>query len=258
LEALLRSIKENIAGIASTTIIYRVENEQFAAGYDLLQNQYPAHVWQQQGKFPEKDFKLLTMNALHSGQSAYVLFAVDDMIVKNKATLSQCTKLLEDTGAYGFYLRLGTHLDYCYASSSYQPLPALSFITPTVVAWTFGTTTGDWAYPNTVDMTIFRKTDLINELNQLQFRNPNTMEKEWAKQQGKVFQRIGLCFVDSVVMNIPLNIVQTEWYNRNLAKWSAAELLSIFQEGKRIDLRPLQGIKNHSCHTDCALEFTIQ
>ncbi len=52
--------------------------------------------------------------------------------------------LLEATQAYGFYFRLGTHLNYCYPVQKSQAVPAYEHVVDDVHTWIFKQGQYDW------------------------------------------------------------------------------------------------------------------
>lgn len=257
LYALLESTEHYLTGIDSIAVIYRTSNERFANGYAIVQQRFPGAKFIHQGTSPRSDFKPLLLQTFKNGNANYILFAPDDIIVKNYADLHTCTQAMEKYNAYGFFLRLGTHLTYCYATAHPQPVPALSLVDQDLYTWKFNSpdATWDWAYPNNVDMTIYRKQDILYALETLAYRNPNTMEGTWASTQGSVAQKKGLCFTESIIVNIPVNSVQDEFENRHMRSWTTLQLLEIFESGKKIDIQSVAGIKNKSCHIEFPLQF---
>ncbi len=256
LYALLESLNLNITGIESTTVIYRSSHDRFTQAYAQVAQQFPKVRFIQQGKQPAHDFKPLLLEAFRSGKSPYICFAVDDIIVKTRADMTAATRAMATTGAYGVYLRLGQHLTQCYSESKAQPVPPLSSIENSILSWTLNDGSHDWHYANTVDMTIYRKKDLIKTFVTMDYANPNKLEGIWARYAHEHLNKKGLCFSDSVVVNIPVNLVQDVCHNRHMNAWSTDQLLEKFNEGLKIDISPLQGIKNESCHIDYSLTFT--
>ena len=255
LYALLESTARYLTGIDSTTVIYRVSDERFAHAYTIVQKQFPYVQFLLQSTKAQADFKPLVMQALKTGKSPYILFAPDDIIVKNYANLEVCTRAMEQHNAYGFFLRLGTHLDTCYSEAQPQPLPSLIAVGNNIFTWTFRNNKFDWGYPNNVDMTIYRKHDIQRDLESAAFTTPNTMEACWAGLQWTVIDRKGLCFNNSVIVNIPVNCVQQDFNNNQMHSWTPQQLLRFFEDGKKIAIEPLAGILNKSCHIDHELSF---
>jgi histo-blood group ABO system transferase len=251
LYALLESIKMHVTDINSTTVIYRTSNKRYEQAFNEVASDFPHVQFLHQQTI--SDFKTLTIQALENSSSDYVLFAVDDNIVKDKVSLHECIEWVEKTDAYGFYLKLGTHLDYCYTENKLQKVPPLTRINNTIFSWEFESGEKDWRYPNTVDMTLYRKKDLTSLFKSLEYINPNLLEGKWASWwvQHKAPSPFGLFYENSKILNIPLNKVQMiDILNRDMNLYSPEELLEKFEAGYKIDIAPLYQIKNRSVHTE--------
>lgn len=247
LELLLMSMRRFVTGTGEVAVIYRASAQPYQKAYEQLQQAFPTIRFVAQGVHPKKDFKPLTEQYAFNTPSNYILFAVDDNVVKEPIDLAACIELLEKYQAYGFYLRMGCHLTDCYTMSCKQPLPPLQEREPGVYSWNFLQGFADWGYPNSVDMTLYRKRDIKQIVTSLQYENPNTLELQWASNPASR-AKIGLCFARTKMVNLPLNKVQDSWDNRNENLLQPAEQLAKFNEGLTIDLEPLCGITNRSAH----------
>lgn len=251
LYALLESLEKYATDINSTTIIYRTSNERYEQAFNQVASQFPYAQFLHQQTIA--DFKTLTLQAIEQSTSDYVIFAVDDNILKDRFSLNECITWLEKTNAYGFYLKLGSHLNYCYTENSPQQLPPLTHVHEDIFSWQFESGEKDWHYPNTVDMTLYRKKDLISVFKSLEYTNPNLLEGKWAAWwvQHKDSGTQGLFYENSKILNIPLNKVQTiDVLNRDMNLYSPEELLEKFEAGYKIDIAPLYHIKNKAVHTE--------
>lgn len=251
LYALLESIDKQVTGVNQIFVLYRADTE-YAKAYITLEQQFDNVVYVKQGEYPAKDFKKITQKIVTEiSKSRYIVFAVDDIIVKNTVDLISCAQLVEQTGAYGFYLRLGKNLTQCYMRRCAQPLPAFKTVAPGVYSWIFKLGLYDWNYPNTVDMTLYRKKDVIAAFERIHFTSPNTLEAAWNQYAYQAQNRIGLCFELSAIVNLPLNLVQKDFTsNRNMGAYTTEHLLDIFNQGLKIDINPLQKIVNRAAHME--------
>lgn len=251
LYSLLESVDKHVSGIKDIYVIYRAGNTEYASAYEEVKKDFPFVYYLKQSEQPRRDFKPLTLRATFNSLSEYVLFAVDDIIVKDKINLSKDIDLLEKTGAYGFYYRLGKNLNKNYPHNDCaQPLPPLNEVEDKVFAWVIGDGAYDWGYPNTVDMTLYRKSDIQQALRRLNYYNPNTFESNWWGLTSSVRNRIALCYEYSKIVNLPLNRVQKTYQNRSMKNIEISEggLLQVFNEGKKIDIHSLYHIDNKSSH----------
>jgi hypothetical protein len=81
------------------------------------------------------------------------------------------------------------------------------------------------------------------------------MESIFARHPNQVINRSGLCFSNSIIVNIPTNLIQEDWTNTCMHSWTTSQLLELFKSGKKIDISKLANIKNKSCHIDFELTF---
>lgn len=248
LYAFLESMQRYVTGLGTVQVIYRASDDAFAQAYASVQADFGGVSFMRQGSNPRADFKPLTVQALVQSPHAYVLFAVDDIIVIDHIDCCACIQALEKYKAYGFYLRLGTNLRECYTMSRAQQLPKLQMVEPGMFKWCFAQAEFDWNYPNTVDMTLYRKRDIDSQFKQMQYGAPNPLEGTWSTLAKDVMQRTGLCYEYTKIINVPLNSVQSDWTNRNMEFMTVKQLLAIFKEGKKMDINPLYQIRNISAH----------
>lgn len=256
----LESLQQYCRGISSVSVIYRASSAMYARAYSLVAKDFSHVIFKEQLVTENtNNFRELTLETLRALDSDYIIFAVDDIIVKDFTDLHECIYYLEQTGAYGFYLRLGTHLYECYPhcklglSSCRQSVPAYKHTTDTIISWDFTTGSGDWNYPNTLDMTVYKKSVIYPVLAQLAFHSPNTLEEHWAQRFTSNTQ--GLCYVTSKILNIPLNKVQEYLDNPHMNLYTTQELLQFFLQGLKIDRAPLHKFNNKAAHTEYAPRF---
>lgn len=253
LYALLESVEKHVQNVGDVQVIYRSSNERYECAYQNVFKRFVLAVPVKQSDTPQADFKPLLLKSLSETSHEYVIFAVDDIVVQDHIDLDKCVAALEYTGAYGFYLRLGQNLTYCYTLNKPQQVPPLQEVMDGIYAWTFSTAEHDWAYPNTVDMTVYRKTDIQPDLNALRYIAPNSCEGAWAQMAHRIMDKKGICYAHSKMVNLPLNMVQVEWNNRNEGSsnensFSAPNLLELFEQGLKMNIEPLQDLQNTSAH----------
>lgn len=247
LYAFLESMQHYIKGIAHTFIIYRTSNATFDSAYESVAKDFPFAHFIKQSSSPVQDFKPLTLDCIFAFESVYIIFAVDDIIIKDYIDLSECAKILEHYEAYGFFLSLGKNLNYCYSMNRPQQLPPF-MENQGVYCWQFDQGEYDWNYPHSLDMTLYRKSDLAYLLNMLEYKSPNTLEYALAIHAD--MSQKGLCFEYSKVLNFPLNMVQHDYDNLHTASYSINTLLNLFMNNLKIDIKPLYNYCNIARHVD--------
>jgi hypothetical protein len=249
LYAFLESAQQYMSGIDEVVVIYRASSAAYDASYSIVKQTFPSVIYLQQSEKPLLDFKPLTVQAVFDSPSRYVVFAVDDIVVKDYIRCSDDIQTLEQHNAYGFYYRLGSHLSYCYTMNASQAVPPLKQVADGIYSWHFNQAQHDWGYPNTVDMTLYRKKDIESFFKNGNYNTPNTLEGRWSGQAGPIMRRIGLCYESSKMVNLPLNRVQHDYPNRHM-EVSAQELEILFEQGLKIDIKPLFCVANISAHME--------
>lgn len=249
LYALLESIEKNVRGYGNLAVLYHAANDRYDTGYKELMQRFPRVIWYPQSRDnPRNDFKNILLRIIDEHASDYVIFAVDDMVATLPVDLRTMSQKLDSTGAYGFYLRLGEHVDTCFMMGAYSGVPPLSECGDNVCAWRFATGRGDWRYPHTTDMTLYRTKDILHALKNLRYHSPNSLEAQWSGYYVDL-DRKGICYKSACVVNIPLNLVQKDFpRNRTLALYTVEQLHEIFAAGKKIDIRPLMNARYSAPH----------
>lgn len=256
LYAFLESVEKYVAGVGVASIIYRADTDAHKQAYQVVKDRFPSYNYRRQGANPRADFKALTLQlSFNTGNSSYIVYGVDDIVVKDYCDLADCAQLLEKHNAYAFYLRLGTNLNYCYSLHQNQPVPLLQEVDSDVFAWHFRQGTGDWGYPHSVDMTIVRKSDIISHFTHMSYYSPNTLEERWSSYAHGIMHKTGLCYGFSKIVNFPLNLVQHDWNNRHMSEYTADQLLTIFNQGQKIDIEPIHQMNNSGAHSEYSPTF---
>jgi hypothetical protein len=245
LEALLYSTKKRIKHIHNIHVLYREKGAAFIDAYQPIIDEYPEIYFHKQ-ELPPSDFKPMLTDIINNSEATYICFAVDDILITEDIDMHLCTQALDKTNAYGFYLRLGTNITYSYNYNISLDVPTLTPVDDDIYMFNFKGNKSYWAYPNTVDMTIYKKELLQHVFASLPFSSPNTLEGNWHRIAE--LDTTGLCFSHSKMINTPLNIVQEDWYNKNESSYTAEALLDIWQQGLRIDIEDIHKLNNNSAH----------
>lgn len=246
LYAFLESLQHG-SNLHQTSVIFRCSGQEYRNAYEEVFKAF-ANVKGIEQTNPPYDFKSLLIQTAFCSESAdYITFAVDDNIVTDLIDFEECAQALETSNAFAFYLRMGKNIEDCWSTNAYDrdcPLPPMVKENGQIYAWIFASGLGDWAYPQSLDMTIFRKLDIEDHLEAGAYFNPNMLED----YLGSVpHQKIGLCFRRSRALNLPLNIVSSTTATGHL-NISAEYLLQLFNAGLKIDITPLFQYQNRSTH----------
>ena len=250
LYAFLESARTNIQNLHRLYVIYRVDNEHYEEGYGKVKKDFSDVIYiKQTFEPPYEDFAPLVLKAAFDNQlstARYIAFALDDNVVRDTIDMKEAVSLMKQTGAYGFYFRLGSHVNEC-------PEKAIP-IQDNVFAWQFSIGEGEWACPNSVNMTLFKKEEIYPYFLCMKFHNPNILQELWNEHAD--LSRVGLYYTRSKVVNLPLNIVMAnEWINEKMTNISTKDLLTFFDQGLKMDIEPLNQIDNSEVEISYEPEF---
>lgn len=256
LYALLESVAQHVTRLDEVMVIYRASDAQYEDAYQKVRATFTNVYYCCQENAPD-DFKQYTLDCISRTTNPYIIFAVDDIVVKDHIDLGECIECIEQYNAYGFYLRLGKHLNYCYATFSDQALPHFIIDQNGICVWDFAGAEWDWGYPHSLDMTLYRKIDLMPLLDQLDYHSPNQLEHYLAINAD--YSKKGVCFEASKVINLPINLVQTYTGSNCVNTYSTPQLLDLFNNGMKMDVNALYQVNNRSSHMfDAQIQFILR
>ncbi len=257
--AYLESLDKHIKNINKIFVLYRTSTNAFDNGYDEIKKAFPSIDFFQQTRNFSGDFKPILLHlCFKASKTNYIMFGVDDIMVTQSANLNDCLQTLEETNYYAFYLRLGKNINTCYGLSKDQSisLPVLKELKPSIFSWYFfgNDICNPWYYPHSIDMTIFKKKTIEPALKELAYTSPNTLENVWSNSVTLINGEKGLCFASSVMVNIPLNLVQ-DYQDKHMHFSSTKNLLTLFQHGFKIDINKFINYENKATHEEIAPHF---
>ncbi len=247
--AALESIQRHLSGSFACTLLYRSSDARFDAAYKEVLALFPTV---RAVKQSAKDFKPLLEEILSESPAEYVLFCADDLVMKDAVDLDLCRRMLEQTGAHGFYLRFGRNIQHSYLAGKPLPQPKSAELGGGVFAWDLRRAAGEWGLANNFEMSLYRKADVIGVFRELSYKNPETLQVAWARRLPET--AVGLYFEQSKLVNLPLNSVQASG-KPNMNYMTAEELLLKFNQGLKIDIEPLFQVNNPAPHYEWAPEL---
>jgi len=178
-------------------------------------------------------------------ETGCVVFFVDDVIF---------TRPWQVHEAPGWSLRLGWHLTRCYTENRPQALPDAQQYGE-AVRWRWGSGDGDWGYPLSLDGHVFDVGEMRTMIDRIGFTSPNTLEANLQVFAPSFQDRLGACYREAKIVNVPWNRVQVDCDNRfSRDRYATPQrLLGVWEQGQQIDLEPFVGVLNESCHQEFPL-----
>ncbi len=263
LYALLESTEKLVTGLRNIYVLYRSGSHDFDMGYQIVKERFPYVFYVKQQKQKDyKDFKPLLLKIFDWASSEYILFGVDDIVVKEYVDLLEVTRIMRKYNVYGCFLRLCPDIDYMYSWQRPQEVPPLHKVDEGYM-WQFrdGAHISDWGYPHTVDMTIYKKSEIEHGVKHADYHNPNTFEARWSSNVTGLKKRHAFCYQTTKMVNLPLNLVQTSYTgNPHMTneEFKPQQLLKLFLDGYKMDITTLFGIKNRSAHIEYIPTFILR
>lgn len=250
LHALLASYAELVRDPPPVHVLYRTSSDAYRDAYAEVLRASPAPLGR---VVVERSFRDDLLALLDAVEAPRIFFLVDDIVFVRETDLAPLLRL--DPARFVPSLRMGLHLRR--ASKAEQPLPPFRaglLEAPDLRCWAWGEGTLDWAYPLSVDGHVFSTGEMRWMARHLRFVAPNSFEGALQRYLWAFRDRLGVCHDAARIVNIPCNRVQHECDNLH-GDMDAAELLAVWQGGRRMDHRRLYGIENASAHEDVELAF---
>lgn len=183
--ALLESIEKNTYGF-DPRILYKATTPEFEEGYEVVKKHF--------GKpplfFKEKDFRDDLSGMLHG---KYIAFATDDGIffrdIRREITFYEYALWNKDVACISLRLGVNTPRNNYYSNGigQYYPVPFKKYDylhrtksnednVPSAIQWNWKASSGNFAYPLSVDAHIFRSETIIPLIDKVPFDSPNSLE----------------------------------------------------------------------------------
>lgn len=243
LHALLSTYFHYTKNHAPLSVIFTCSNQEHKESYNILQKEFK--------QFPitfieETDFAAQLKSLVKEDMCSRIFFMTDDGIFLAHYDLSDCLKFNPLKNI--FSLRLGADFDFCYTHNRQQSIPSFSSFDLNDTnfnswKWADMNHSPDWCYPLSVDATVFFKKEIELILEHISFKSPNSLESQMQLYSQLFINRKGICYPHTRYVNVPCNMVQTEFANNTTGAFSTDELLGKFIQGQRIDLMKLEGLR---------------
>lgn len=250
LDAALRSWKRHCRDAASirVQVLFKASTSRLLAGYRQCRRDHPEVDFVRETNF-RGDVRLLLQGW------KCVCLAVDDTVFLKDFSMGEIARLLNrNPDILGFSLRLGRNTTYCYTRNELQRLPEFQPVSDRYLKWNWPTGEGDFGYALEVSSSVYRAAQILDLLDTIEFKNPNSMEEMMFQNLDRFRQSHPglLSFEKSAAFSIPANKVQQVCNNRVSANaaYSPDALAQIFAAGGRIQTELLDGFVPDACHQE--------
>lgn len=155
LDLLLRSMQRFVRELSrqTTIVLYRTTTPEYEEAYKVLQKEHPWVVFAREENF-RPDMQKLCL----SGEEGCLQIGVDDDCYVAPFSLNdiEFKRFLEDEQVIALSLRMSPKMTHCFTENVATPPPWFR----TDGAWYWPGLRGDWGYPMSVDLTIWRRCDV--------------------------------------------------------------------------------------------------
>ncbi len=234
---LLETVSRYCSGVGSVHVIYTAHDEACEKAYASVKEIFPTVHWSSYAK-PEQ-FHPTVISCVEQLPHEYLFLVHDRMVIKDFVAFEQCVRLLEQTGAIGFYLALGKNITATAGLNRLQQIPPAVCIEEGVFAWQFKDGEFDWRMPFSLNAVVYPKDRLKQFLQTCAFGSIAEFEYLWNKMHYNTQQQ-GLFSDESKAMG--------------LAQVNPVEELGILNGGLKIDTVPLFRTANYQCYIAVPLE----
>ncbi len=254
LYVLLESYIKNCYSPPRLIIIYRASNEAHKTAYKNLMSCFDRHKDLFQFVEENLNFSDVVYDIINNVPTQNIFFIVDDNIVIRRFDGGIISSL--DTNKYILSLRLSPYCTFSYTSSEVHTPPDFrvsKFFNGLEFDWFNGP--NEWSYPYSLDGHVFSTHEIRMMISNHDFRAPNSLEELLMLHSSFATRKAGLCFKESVLLNLPLNKVQNE--NSNISAGISPDFyLQQWNNGMTFDWACLQNHIPVSPHEEHSLKFT--
>ncbi len=252
LHALISTYFEKVKNPVPMHILWRASSKEHKHAYNEVFNLFSKRNIHPIFQKSRKSFKSQLMSILANIKAEYIFFLVDDIIFINDVDMLDFLQI--DASKMVGSLRLGFNLTRVYAVDKKQCLPPfIDYASKNnKLIWIWGKGEYDWGYPLSLDGNIFLTKEIYLLAKYIDFSSPNTLEANLQRYKKYFIHRMGVCYKESKMLNIPANKVQKDWDNlhSNNTYYHQDELLKAWNKGFQMNYKMFYGFKNNSAHQE--------
>ena len=256
LHLLLESFDKAVNSEVSVFVLYKASNRGHLESYEelILVSRYDNLNVHFVGEL--YDFKENLLNIIKKIETDKLFFLTDDDVFIREWDTNAVLDI--DSSESILSLRHGLNIIYSYNKnrSISQPTTTLARKNIKIYKFDWLKGEGEWSDPLSVNGHIYSTAEILNISLISDFEGPNTYEAA-LKTYDDIFPQSGLCYSESIIVNLPINIVQDEIKNKS-GDVSVDYLLDYWMKGYKIDLSDLSNVSNSSTHEEHKIEFILR
>ena len=197
-------------------------------------------------------FKKELLKILDTIKTKRIFFLTDDNIFINDFDLNSFKKI--DFGNYIFSLRHSKNISYSYMYNKKIKPPNFKTYNDNFCKFKWFESPYEWSDPWSLDGQIYSSNE-IKVLSLISsYDRPNSYEQALKSFNFLQRDRFSICCSKSIILNLPLNLVQSEWKNRS-GNINIETYLEQWKKNKKLDVSHLYKYNPISTHEECDLQF---
>jgi hypothetical protein len=257
LYALLESYNKFVQNPVDIIVIYKSSSDVHEKSYIELKNIIKNFPFNINFIKEKKNFRETLLDTLSKIKTKNIFFLTDDDIFINEFDFN----LLLNINFYEktFSLRHNPKISYSFtANANFKP-PKFSVYKLVVNFNEFNWFDSgyEWSDPWSVNGHIYLTAEIMVISRISNYKFPNSYESALKFFNFLMIDRKGLCCNESIIMNIPMNIVQTEYKNLH-GNISSDFLLHNWKNGNKINIDHLEKFKSNSTHININKEIEFK
>ena len=189
LSNLLASVDHHVSGIGQVHVIYTIHNDEIEQLYKEVEQRYSNTHFIKFTSYDNENVTTYISDCIATSPNNYIICAHDALVINDAIDANKCIKLLEQTFAYAFYMGLS------YEAAPFNKdknIPCQHLIDD-MYAWKFSFGMQKWRSFNNVDMTLYRKQDILKNIASIRC---NSLEefKDSLNKTSVYVHKVGLFF----------------------------------------------------------------
>jgi glycosyltransferase involved in cell wall biosynthesis len=158
-------------------------------------------------KWPEARFVLVDdelsvciEKTINNIPATHILWCNDSDVLTNAVDMNYCANMLEKTHAHGFFLSLGTNIEWNMNLRKKQKLPPYSEIDDQCIAWQFSSACYEWHVPYSMSMVLYRKNILVDAFGSIASDRLSDIIATLNQRPWK--NEVGICFKQAKAVHV--------------------------------------------------------
>lgn len=257
LYSLLCTYRELANHPAMLTVIYSTSTEAHSKAYKEIEELFSDGSLKIEFVKEVDSFRVTTNKVLSRINTKNIFFLVDDIVFIRPVDLAFAAQL--DTSRYILSFRHSPALTRSYTSNANQIPPKLSGFPgcPELLQFRWFEAGHEWSDPWSLDGQVLSTAEVRAMTEISDFVAPNTYEAALKTFSSMCAERLGLCYSESKILNLPINRVQSEVENLS-GEISPEYLLSKWNDGMMLDTEMLRAHIPRSTHEEHAVVLKMR